>query len=75
MSQTVRRQAKALLGAAVAGLTALGTALADGEVTQLEWTTIALAVVATYGGVFGVGVGRSSAELLELAEQAARREQ
>ncbi len=47
--------AKAITGAALAGLTALGAALADGEgVTGGEWVAIAVAVVATFGGVFGV---------------------
>ena len=48
-------QAKALIGALLAGLTALGTALADGSVTGVEWVGIAIAVLATYGTVFGVG--------------------
>ena len=48
-------QAKALIGALLAGLTALGTALADGSVTSVEWVGIAIAVLATYGTVFGVG--------------------
>lgn len=47
--------AKALVGAALAGLTALGTALADGEgVTGLEGVGIVVAIVATFGTVFGV---------------------
>ncbi len=47
--------AKAIVGAVLAGLTALGTALADGEgVVAWEWVGIAFAVVATFGTVFGV---------------------
>lgn len=77
----IREQAKAIVGAGIAGLTALGTALADGQVTQLEWTGVALAALLAYGGVFGVrnaGAVRlpalTSQELLELAERAAERE-
>lgn len=41
--------AKAFVGSAVAGLTALGTALADNGVTAQEWVGVALAVFATFG--------------------------
>jgi hypothetical protein len=47
-------QAKAILGAILAGLTALGTALADGAVTSVEVVGISIAVLATYATVFGV---------------------
>lgn len=45
---------KAIFGGAAAGLTAYGTALADGHVTAAEWVGILLAVVVTAGGVWGV---------------------
>jgi len=41
----VRAYAKALTGAAVAGLTALGTALDDGAVTTGEWVVVAIAAI------------------------------
>jgi drug/metabolite transporter (DMT)-like permease len=47
-------QAKAILGAILAGLTALGTALADERVTQGEWIGVTIAFVGTYATVFGV---------------------
>lgn len=47
-------QAKAIIGAILAGLAALGTALADGTVTPVEIVGIAVALLATYGTVFGV---------------------
>lgn len=46
--------AKAIVGGATAGLTALGTALADDHVTRLEWTIIAGAVLAGLGLVYAV---------------------
>jgi hypothetical protein len=49
---TVGQMAKALVGALIAGLTALGTALADGEVTQGEWVGVAVAALGVLGGVF-----------------------
>lgn len=46
---------KAVFGAAAAGLTSYGTALAsDGRVTAAEWVGILLAIVVTAGGVWGV---------------------
>jgi len=76
----IRAQVKAILGAVIAGLGALSTALADGSMTQLEWTTVALAAVVAYGSVYGVRQPPSlpklpSRELFELAERAAAREQ
>lgn len=50
----VREQAKAVIGGVLAGLAALGTALADGTVSPVEAVGIAIAVIATYGTVFGV---------------------
>lgn len=46
--------AKALAGGAVAGLTALGTALVDNHVTGPEWVTIALAALGGLGLVYAV---------------------
>lgn len=51
---TPREYAKATTAAILAGLTALGTALADGNVTPVEIVGICVAVVATGGAVFGV---------------------
>lgn len=45
---------KAILGALAAGLAALGTALADGQVTGEEWTRVAVAAVVTLGAVYAV---------------------
>lgn len=48
-------QVKAVTGALLAGLTALGTALADGEgLTAGEWVGVAVALVATYTAVYRV---------------------
>jgi hypothetical protein len=49
---TAAQMAKALVGALIAGLTALGTALADGEVTQGEWVGVAVAALGVLGAVF-----------------------
>ena len=46
--------AKALTGAAVAGLTALGTALTDGTVTPVERVTIVLATLTGLAAVWAV---------------------
>jgi len=54
LTTPVQEQIKAVLGAVLAGLTALGTSLADGVVTSVELVGIAIAVLATYGAVFGV---------------------
>jgi hypothetical protein len=53
----IRPYAKAACGAVLAGLTAAGTALADGRVSALEAVGIAVAVVGTGGTVFGVRNG------------------
>lgn len=45
--------AKALVGAATAGLGALGTALTDGDVTAQEWVAVASATLVALGVVFG----------------------
>ena len=54
LTTPAREQGTALIGAALAGLTAAGTALADGQVTGVEWIGIAITTLATYGTVFGV---------------------
>ena len=46
--------AKAVIGGAVAGLTALGTALADDKVTTGEWVGVAVATLAALGIVYAV---------------------
>lgn len=46
--------AKAIVGAAVAGLTALGTALADNQVTTAEWVGVAVATLTALGVVYAV---------------------
>lgn len=48
---------KAIFGGLTAGLTALGTALADGRVTPLEGAGIALAVVVAAAAVWAVRNG------------------
>ena len=46
--------AKALTAAVVAGLTALGVALADNGVTSQEWITVAVAFLLALGAVYAV---------------------
>lgn len=46
--------AKAIVGALVAGLGALGTALTDGAVSAQEWVAVASATLVALGVVFGV---------------------
>lgn len=45
---------KAIVGGILAGLTALGTALTDGALDPVEIVGIVIAVVGTFGAVFGV---------------------
>lgn len=45
---------KAIIGALIAGLTALGTALTDGAVSPVEVVGVVIAALGTFGGVFGV---------------------
>lgn len=45
---------KAIWAGVAAGLAALGTALADGQVTGLEWVGIATAVLLAGGGAYGL---------------------
>lgn len=56
---TLREQAKAVTGGVLAGLTALGTALAPDQfgvvaVTPGEWVAVAVAALGVYAAVFGV---------------------
>jgi len=46
--------AKAIVAAVMAGLGALGTALADGSVTGTEWVVVASSVFAALALVWGV---------------------
>jgi hypothetical protein len=50
----VDRYAKAIVGAVMAFLGALGTGLADGHVTATEWVVAASAAVASLALVWGV---------------------
>jgi hypothetical protein len=45
---------KAVVGALVAGLGALATALADNAVAPIEWVTVASATLVALGAVWGV---------------------
>lgn len=53
-----REYVKAIIGALIAGLTALGASLADGGtivgVSSGEWVAVVIALVGTFGGVYGV---------------------
>lgn len=46
--------AKAIAGAAVAGLTSAGTALTDGAIDPTEWITIAVATLTALGVIWSV---------------------
>lgn len=46
--------AKALVGALIAALSALGASLTDGGVSASEWVAVALAFLVAFGGVFSV---------------------
>ena len=53
----MKTYAKAVVGALIAGLTALGAAVQTGsigDVTTGQWITVALAVLGTFAGVFAV---------------------
>lgn len=78
-STPVREQVKAILSGVITGLGTLATALADGAVTPLEWTFVALSAVTAYGTVYGVrqptGLAyMSERDLLALAKRARTRE-
>ncbi|HEX7993539.1 MAG TPA: hypothetical protein VF506_06420 [Streptosporangiaceae bacterium] len=48
------RYAKAIVAAGIAGLSVLGTALADGHISAGEWVAVASATLAALGLVWGV---------------------
>lgn len=50
----MNKYAKAIVGAVMAGLAATGTALADGQVTAVEYTVIASAVVGALALIWAV---------------------
>jgi len=52
--EKLKPYAKAIVGALVAGLTALGTALADNQVTTVEWVGVAVATLGALGIVYAV---------------------
>lgn len=58
----VKEIAKAVVGAAVAGLGALGAAVADNVITGPEWVAVAAATVAALGLVWGVPNATKAAE-------------
>lgn len=53
-TELVQVYAKGIIATAVAFLGSLGTALADGEVTALEWVGIGVATLVAAGAVIGV---------------------
>ncbi len=56
------KYAKAIVASLTAGLTALGTALADDTVTRLEWVGVAVALLGALGLVYAVPNKPASAE-------------
>jgi F0F1-type ATP synthase membrane subunit c/vacuolar-type H+-ATPase subunit K len=48
----VDKYVKAIVAALMAGLSALGVALADGQVTATEWVVAATAVLGTFAAVW-----------------------
>lgn len=51
---TIQKYAKAIVGTGVAFLGGLGTALADGVVTPLEWVGISSVTLVAAGAIFYV---------------------
>jgi hypothetical protein len=51
---TLAPYAKAIIGALIAGLTAIATALTDGGVSASEWVTAAIATLVALGGVYAI---------------------
>lgn len=51
------RYAKAAVGALIAGLGTLATALSDGSVEQVEWVWVAIAFLTALGGIWAVPNG------------------
>lgn len=50
----VKEIAKALIAGAIAGLTALGAGLTDGDLTAAEWITAIIAALTAIGVVYRV---------------------
>lgn len=50
----VARYAKAITGAAVAGLSVVATSMADDKVTSAEWVGAAIATLVALGAVWAV---------------------
>lgn len=46
--------AKAIIGALIAGLTAIGTGLTDGGVSAQEWVAALVAFLVALGGIYAV---------------------
>lgn len=61
-AETIRVYAKGIIATAVAFLGSLATALADGEVTQLEWVGIASTTLVAAGAVISVANGQRASE-------------
>jgi len=57
MNTTIEKiapQAKAFIGALVAFLTAISTALDDGSISSQEWVTALIALIVGFGAVFSI---------------------
>lgn len=48
------KYAKAFVGAAIAGLGAVGTAMGDDVVSPREWVTVAIVALVTLAGVWAI---------------------
>lgn len=64
----MNKYAKAIVGALVAGLAALQTALLDDKVTTNEWIAVATAVVTALGLIWGVQNKDTAAAQVESAD-------
>ena len=69
MSQDWKIYAKAIVGAVIAALTALSTALDDGVVTQQEWITVVLGLLTGIAVIWAVP-NATPEEPLEVPETA-----
>ena len=52
--RSIAPYAKAVIGALIAGLTAIGTALTDGGISPAEWVAAAIAFLVALGGVYAI---------------------
>lgn len=59
----VSQYAKAIVGAVIAGLSALGTGLDDGNLSTQEIVTAIIACLVALGVVFGVPNGQATSEV------------